>query len=300
MGQPSKNDRAKPSRRSPHANAISTPHILPYIGRGTVKTTNPKHTLPTRKHQADKQTPSQCKGEKPDATAVHKTTTPTPQHAIQWRTECSNEYPKQELCTKSTLCKCTPTSPPKTKPAKDPKGVLMGQFASKSNARGVHFSTNEEGPPRYSSHHLQGNTVHRSNGLQIPPTIVVSDEESSTSERRGSRAELRRSSVYSTMDQVEKNEMDSASTSDSGSLPAPDMGNEESQGPQEKPPVRFGWIIGVMVRCMLNIWGVILFLRLSWITSQAGIGKGGPKIQPDTELKALRGAPSRGSTKGLT
>uniref|UniRef100_A0A3P8RTZ0 Solute carrier family 12 member 10, tandem duplicate 1 n=1 Tax=Amphiprion percula TaxID=161767 RepID=A0A3P8RTZ0_AMPPE len=25
------------------------------------------------------------------------------------------------------------------------------------------------------------------------------------------------------------------------------------------------------VRCMLNIWGVILFLRLSWITSQAGI-----------------------------
>ncbi|XP_047240996.1 solute carrier family 12 member 3-like [Girardinichthys multiradiatus] len=177
----------------------------------------------------------------------------------------------------------------------------MGQFASKSNARGVHFSTNEEGPPRYSSHHFQGNTVHRSNGLQIPPTIVVSDEESSTSEHRGSRAELRRSSVYSTMDQiphlehyanslprqimktrpsfetlrktfeVEKNEMDSASTSDSGSLPAPEMGNEESQGLPEKPPVRFGWIIGVMVRCMLNIWGVILFLRLSWITSQAGI-----------------------------
>uniref|UniRef100_A0A3B3VHR8 Solute carrier family 12 member 10, tandem duplicate 1 n=1 Tax=Poecilia latipinna TaxID=48699 RepID=A0A3B3VHR8_9TELE len=49
----------------------------------------------------------------------------------------------------------------------------MGQFASKRNvlARGVHFSTNEEGPP-------------------------------STSERRGSRAELRRSSVYSTMDLV--------------------------------------------------------------------------------------------------
>ncbi|XP_062922828.1 solute carrier family 12 member 3 isoform X1 [Mobula hypostoma] len=36
-------------------------------------------------------------------------------------------------------------------------------------------------------------------------------------------------------------------------------------------PVRFGWIKGVMVRCMLNIWGVILYLRLSWITAQAGI-----------------------------
>ncbi|XP_048373302.1 solute carrier family 12 member 3-like isoform X2 [Sphaerodactylus townsendi] len=27
-----------------------------------------------------------------------------------------------------------------------------------------------------------------------------------------------------------------------------------------------------MVRCMLNIWGVILYLRLPWITAQAGIG----------------------------
>ncbi|XP_068117196.1 solute carrier family 12 member 3 [Hyperolius riggenbachi] len=42
----------------------------------------------------------------------------------------------------------------------------------------------------------------------------------------------------------------------------------------EKPagePVRFGWIKGVMIRCMLNIWGVILYLRLPWITAQAGI-----------------------------
>ncbi|MBN3311029.1 S12A3 protein, partial [Amia calva] len=37
-------------------------------------------------------------------------------------------------------------------------------------------------------------------------------------------------------------------------------------------PTRFGWVKGVMIRCMLNIWGVILYLRLPWITSQAGIG----------------------------
>ncbi|KAG9475127.1 hypothetical protein GDO78_003538 [Eleutherodactylus coqui] len=36
-------------------------------------------------------------------------------------------------------------------------------------------------------------------------------------------------------------------------------------------PIRFGWIKGVMIRCMLNIWGVILYLRLPWITAQAGI-----------------------------
>uniref|UniRef100_A0A670J5M7 Solute carrier family 12 member 3 n=1 Tax=Podarcis muralis TaxID=64176 RepID=A0A670J5M7_PODMU len=41
----------------------------------------------------------------------------------------------------------------------------------------------------------------------------------------------------------------------------------------EVEPVRFGWVTGVMIRCMLNIWGVILYLRLPWITAQAGIGK---------------------------
>ncbi|KAG8198108.1 hypothetical protein JTE90_020931 [Oedothorax gibbosus] len=38
--------------------------------------------------------------------------------------------------------------------------------------------------------------------------------------------------------------------------------------------VKLGWIQGVMVRCLLNIWGVMLFLRLSWVVGQAGIGLG--------------------------
>nr|XP_054603541.1 solute carrier family 12 member 3-like [Nothobranchius furzeri] len=178
----------------------------------------------------------------------------------------------------------------------------MGQFASRRNAlvRSVYFSTNEEGPPRYSSHHFDGSTM-RGRNLQIPPTIIVSDEELSTSEHHGSRAELRRSSVYSTMDlvpqlgnyanslphqtmksrpsletlrktsEVAQVGIDGGTTSDSGSQPEPDVESVESHGASEKAPVRFGWIVGVMVRCMLNIWGVILFLRLSWITSQAGI-----------------------------
>ncbi|CAK6436611.1 unnamed protein product [Pipistrellus nathusii] len=44
-------------------------------------------------------------------------------------------------------------------------------------------------------------------------------------------------------------------------------GGEKSR----EEPVRFGWVKGVMIRCMLNIWGVILYLRLPWITAQAGI-----------------------------
>ncbi|KAL4613323.1 putative Na-K-2Cl cotransporter [Arapaima gigas] len=43
---------------------------------------------------------------------------------------------------------------------------------------------------------------------------------------------------------------------------------------QEKGLVKFGWIKGVLVRCILNIWGVMLFIRLSWVFGQAGIGLG--------------------------
>ncbi|XP_030372574.1 bumetanide-sensitive sodium-(potassium)-chloride cotransporter isoform X2 [Scaptodrosophila lebanonensis] len=38
--------------------------------------------------------------------------------------------------------------------------------------------------------------------------------------------------------------------------------------------LKFGWIKGVLVRCLLNIWGVMLFLRLSWVVGQAGIVEG--------------------------
>lgn len=42
--------------------------------------------------------------------------------------------------------------------------------------------------------------------------------------------------------------------------------------PEEGSPAKFGWIKGVLVRCLLNIFGVMLFLRLSWVVGQAGIG----------------------------
>ncbi|KAL7302113.1 hypothetical protein TKK_0005340 [Trichogramma kaykai] len=37
--------------------------------------------------------------------------------------------------------------------------------------------------------------------------------------------------------------------------------------------IKFGWIQGVLVRCLLNIWGVMLFLRLSWVVAQTGVGE---------------------------
>ncbi|XP_061086274.1 solute carrier family 12 member 3-like [Conger conger] len=156
------------------------------------------------------------------------------------------------------------------------------------------FSVSEEAPPRYSSSHGDGSSTE---GHVLPSTITMETEAAdSTVERR----DVRRPSLYSSMDtgpmldfysntmttgrqrrsrpslETLRKVTDDGETGSSmeelgvGGYP----GNQEQQNPdheQTRPPVRFGWVTGVMIRCMLNIWGVILFLRLSWITSQAGI-----------------------------
>lgn len=43
---------------------------------------------------------------------------------------------------------------------------------------------------------------------------------------------------------------------------------ETTEDPNRK---KFGWIEGVLIRCLLNIWGVILFLRMSYIVGEAGV-----------------------------
>ncbi|KAK7068982.1 hypothetical protein SK128_015900 [Halocaridina rubra] len=48
-------------------------------------------------------------------------------------------------------------------------------------------------------------------------------------------------------------------------------GNEETHAEVKATGPKFGWIKGVLFRCLLNIWGVILFLRISWVTAQCGI-----------------------------
>lgn len=34
---------------------------------------------------------------------------------------------------------------------------------------------------------------------------------------------------------------------------------------------KLGWIQGVLIPCLLNIWGVMLFLRMPWIVAESGI-----------------------------
>lgn len=50
----------------------------------------------------------------------------------------------------------------------------------------------------------------------------------------------------------------------------------EVKVPTEPPSghgIKLGWIQGVLIPCLLNIWGVMLFLRLSWVVAQSGVGR---------------------------
>ena len=38
--------------------------------------------------------------------------------------------------------------------------------------------------------------------------------------------------------------------------------------------IKLGWMQGVLMKCMLNIWGVMLYLRLTWVVGQAGLLEG--------------------------
>ncbi|CAG0914745.1 unnamed protein product [Notodromas monacha] len=61
---------------------------------------------------------------------------------------------------------------------------------------------------------------------------------------------------------------------------------DEDPSAKKGKVIKFGWLEGVFVsimsrvsnygdmRCLLNIWGVMLFLRLTWVVGQAGIGLG--------------------------
>ncbi|XP_063368078.1 bumetanide-sensitive sodium-(potassium)-chloride cotransporter-like [Cydia amplana] len=49
---------------------------------------------------------------------------------------------------------------------------------------------------------------------------------------------------------------------------------KDAEGPAlPSTNLKFGWIKGVLMRCLLNIWGVMLFLRLSWVVGQAGVAQ---------------------------
>uniref|UniRef100_A0A4W4FR72 Solute carrier family 12 member 10, tandem duplicate 1 n=1 Tax=Electrophorus electricus TaxID=8005 RepID=A0A4W4FR72_ELEEL len=154
------------------------------------------------------------------------------------------------------------------------------------------ISFNEEAPPHYSSWRVDRGAAAdvQANGtigeVRVGMEVKAGGQET---ECQGSRQEGRRPSIYSSVDAVPHLEFYSNATATGRvrrNRPSLEtlrkafevsdfrihQGEEQDSAVEKtRQPVRFGWVTGVMIRCMLNIWGVILFLRLSWITSQAGV-----------------------------
>ena len=66
----------------------------------------------------------------------------------------------------------------------------------------------------------------------------------------------------------------------------PEADVEQDQAKKGKV-IKFGWIEGVFMRCLLNIWGTMLFLRLTWVVGQAGIVEGLAAIVLANSVTAL-------------
>uniref|UniRef100_A0A8C5CKI6 Solute carrier family 12 member 10, tandem duplicate 1 n=1 Tax=Gadus morhua TaxID=8049 RepID=A0A8C5CKI6_GADMO len=140
----------------------------------------------------------------------------------------------------------------------------MGQLTSKSasdaaesnTVPGIRFTSHGDPPPPHSS--PRTDPGDSGPNLQIPGTGGGDSE----------RQEMRRSSIYSTIDMVPK--LDFYAGSLSPRHVRPSLETLRRPTPFDVSVKRF-FFKCVVVRCMLNIWGVILFLRLSWITSEAGI-----------------------------
>ncbi len=50
--------------------------------------------------------------------------------------------------------------------------------------------------------------------------------------------------------------------------------DESGHKEKEAKVFKLGWMRGVLMKCMLNIWGVMLYLRLTWVVGQAGLLEG--------------------------
>lgn len=51
----------------------------------------------------------------------------------------------------------------------------------------------------------------------------------------------------------------------------PSMIQDEEADKNGADIIKFGWIKGVLIRCILNIFGVMIFLRISWVVGQSGV-----------------------------
>lgn len=108
----------------------------------------------------------------------------------------------------------------------------------------------------------------------IPMTVFYRNENSASNSTKKSRPTLQelRRGFEEDHDQQLLPEQDNIDSVENGHLESDEVVIRTKKEKKAKVAPKFGWIKGVMLRCLLNIWGVMLYLRLTWVAGQAGIG----------------------------
>ncbi|VDI14160.1 solute carrier family 12 (sodium/potassium/chloride transporter), member 2 [Mytilus galloprovincialis] len=132
---------------------------------------------------------------------------------------------------------------------RDSINVYIDTISPTATYQSVNANTNHKTFGKYTTEALPHvdhyrNLLSATNALKSRPTLAELHEEKDESESKGKPSEPLLSNAVTI----------------------------EDGKPSGPTAVKFGWIKGVLVRCLLNIWGVMLFLRLSWVVGQAGTG----------------------------
>ncbi|KAG7476486.1 hypothetical protein MATL_G00083470 [Megalops atlanticus] len=151
-------------------------------------------------------------------------------------------------------------SPPDAVP---PEGVQNGDTVMSEGS--LHSSTGGQHHYHYDTH---TNTYYlRTFGHNTIDAVPNIDFYRQTAAPLGEK--LIRPTLSELHDELDKEPFEDGFANGEELTPAEEAAAKEAA--ESKGVVKFGWIKGVLVRCMLNIWGVMLFIRMSWIVGQAGI-----------------------------
>ncbi|MCJ8742578.1 hypothetical protein PDJAM_G00083660 [Pangasius djambal] len=142
-------------------------------------------------------------------------------------------------------------------------GVQNGDTALSEGS--VHSSTGGQQHYHYDTH---TNTYYlRTFGHNTIDAVPKIDFYRQTAAPLGEK--LIRPTLSELHDELDKEPFEDGFANGEELTPAEEAAAKEAAEP--KGVVKFGWVKGVLVRCMLNIWGVMLFIRMTWIVGQAGI-----------------------------
>ncbi|XP_037548647.1 solute carrier family 12 member 2 [Nematolebias whitei] len=148
-------------------------------------------------------------------------------------------------------------------PEAGPEGLQNGDTVMSETS--LHSSTGGQHHYHYDTH---TNTYYlRTFGHNTIDAVPKIDFYRQTAAPLGEK--LIRPTLSELHDELDKEPFEDGFANGDELTPAEEAAAKEAAEP--KGVVKFGWIKGVLVRCMLNIWGVMLFIRMTWIVGQAGI-----------------------------